>query len=665
MRSAILAVASGLLAASPCFAQTSDFHIDPDGLIHAGGVEYQNWTDYVQSDYFKEHGLRCGAQIIAGDDLRGSPTDCSYNNTNPSGDYDPSVARYRIPVVVHVIESTSGEGHLSESQVQSQIDILNEDYLALPGTNGQNSTDAEIEFYLATEDPGGNPTNGITYSVNNTWFNDSGTYYNSLAWDTSRYLNIYTNSASGALGYVPDLPQGGIAGNNADRVVILYSAFGRNSPLSPYNQGRTATHEVGHYLGLYHTFESCGSASSCYTSGDRICDTNPQSSPNYNCFSGGTCGYTDDFRNFMDYTADLCMNHFTNEQVHRMRCSLEFYRSLLYDIGSPCGGDGECDDGDPCNGTEWCDNGICRPGTITDCNANEIDDACDIASGFSQDCDGNGIPDSCDIADGTFADCNGNGVPDVCDIASGFSQDCNGNGIPDSCDLSPTSFSVTSSTLSPIGFSDPQNYVVAGAPDAAGDVTLDFFAIGDFDATSERITVFVGGTNLGFIFEVANACPQAEDTDQVVVPPATWNTAITSGGGDVTIQMSPSSQVNSTECFSGTHIRVSVSYPATPASADDNTNGIPDECEGLACSPADITTQGAGVGDPGYGEPDGAVTAADLNYFVNAYLATDLAIADVTTQGAGVGDPGYGVPDGSVTAADLNFYVNDWVIGCP
>ena len=83
------------------------------------------------------------------------------------------------------------------------------------------------------------------------------------------------------------------------------------------------------------------------------------------------------------------------------------------------------------------------------------------------------------------------------------------------------------------------------------------------------------------------------------------------------------------------------------------------------CSPADVTTQGAGVGDPNYGVPDGQVTAADLNYFVNAWVAGNAAIADVTTQGAGIGDPNYGVPDGQVTAADLNYFVNIWVVGCP
>ena len=84
-----------------------------------------------------------------------------------------------------------------------------------------------------------------------------------------------------------------------------------------------------------------------------------------------------------------------------------------------------------------------------------------------------------------------------------------------------------------------------------------------------------------------------------------------------------------------------------------------------ACSPADITTQGAGTGDPGFGVPDGLVTGADLSFFVNGWVADDLGVADLTTQGAGIGDPGFGVPDGLVTGADLSYFVNLWIIGCP
>ena len=84
-----------------------------------------------------------------------------------------------------------------------------------------------------------------------------------------------------------------------------------------------------------------------------------------------------------------------------------------------------------------------------------------------------------------------------------------------------------------------------------------------------------------------------------------------------------------------------------------------------ACSPADVTTQGAGIGDPAYGEPDGLLSAADVSYFVNAWFAGDLAIADVTTQGDGIGDPGYGMPDGLISAADVSYFVNIWFMGCP
>jgi len=85
--------------------------------------------------------------------------------------------------------------------------------------------------------------------------------------------------------------------------------------------------------------------------------------------------------------------------------------------------------------------------------------------------------------------------------------------------------------------------------------------------------------------------------------------------------------------------------------------------DALNVGPADVTTQGAGVGNPGYGVPDRLITSSDLNYYVNAWVALDVAIADLTTQGAGVGDPGYGVPDGLVSAADINYFVNAWVTG--
>jgi hypothetical protein len=123
------------------------------------------------------------------------------------------------------------------------------------------------------------------------------------------------------------------AGSAVDGVVILWSAFGRYSPGAPYNLGRTATHEVGHYLGLFHPFQdsSCiADPPGCYTTGDRICDTEPDQTAHYNCVNTTTCGgYPAPIENYMEYTNDACMELFTLEQVNRARCSLLNYRESL------------------------------------------------------------------------------------------------------------------------------------------------------------------------------------------------------------------------------------------------------------------------------------------------------------------------------------------------
>jgi len=322
----------------------SSVNIISDTEIIIDGVTHNSWEEVAQSGYYQQIDTRCGTDALvlqAVNDIQesaGTPSDCSFSRTRIMPEYEPSVEKYRIPVVVHIIQRTSGTGAISDSRVHSQIEILNEDFQAMAGTNGAPGTDAQIEFYLAEFDPAGNPTTGITRSSNNTWYNDGGSYWNTLAWDTNRYLNIYTNSASGALGYVPNLPQGGIAGSNSDRVVILHSTFGRNAPFNPFHLGRTVTHEVGHYLGLEHTFT--GGCSNSYTSGDLIMDTNPESSPTSGCPSNRTsCGSQAPFHNYMDYSDDICMNQFTPEQNNRMRCSLLNYRPNLYELtDGPCSG---------------------------------------------------------------------------------------------------------------------------------------------------------------------------------------------------------------------------------------------------------------------------------------------------------------------------------------
>lgn len=260
------------------------------------------------------------------------PSDCGYTRTNPTAEY-ATTSVYRIPVVFHVIQRTNGTGFLSQAQIQSQVDVLNEDFRAKPGSPGAPGFDTGIEFYLADVDPQGQPTNGITYTSNNSWFSDFGSYWTTLAWDTNRYLNIYTNSGGGALGYVPEIPQAeGLVGSARDRVVVLWNTVGKNAPGGPpFDQGRTVTHEVGHYLGLVHTFENgCGSASACYTTGDLICDTNREANPTNGCGRNkSSCSSPDPVNNYMDYSDDRCLWEFTSEQARRMRCTLKNYRPNL------------------------------------------------------------------------------------------------------------------------------------------------------------------------------------------------------------------------------------------------------------------------------------------------------------------------------------------------
>ena len=268
------------------------------------------------------------------------PSDCSANSTNPTGAYSPAnLDEIVIPVVFHVIRDNNGSGNVPNSRVISQVEIFNEDFGALAGTPGAPGVDTKIRFALATTDPQGQASTGILRYDNSTWFNDGGSYWNSIAWDPDVYLNIYTlgapSGSSNILGYVPFFPQNGPVGSASDRVVLLNGTVGRNAPLAPYNQGRTGTHEVGHYLGLYHTFQNGCGGSNCYASGDRICDTNAESQPEYNCpNNSSSCGSTDPVRNYMNYSTDTCMNNFTEEQARRMRCTLEFYRP---DLGTPVG----------------------------------------------------------------------------------------------------------------------------------------------------------------------------------------------------------------------------------------------------------------------------------------------------------------------------------------
>jgi len=244
-----------------------------------------------------------------------------------------------IPVVFHVIHMNGSE-NLAESFFNDQIKRLNEDYKK---KNSDTSlvrsqfksliANLNIEFRLAKIDPQGNCTNGITrYYSNLTENADDGV--KSLPgqiWNTKKYLNVWvvkSINSSGSVGTIlgySNYPWAATTSN--DGVLIRADRIGYDL------SNRTLTHEIGHYLGLYHTFEG-GCSSDCASGGDKVCDTPPVATMNFGCdLSVNSChvevpDQLDMIENYMDYTD--CTHMFTNGQKNKMLYYLPMYRSTLY-----------------------------------------------------------------------------------------------------------------------------------------------------------------------------------------------------------------------------------------------------------------------------------------------------------------------------------------------
>ncbi len=264
--------------------------------------------DYTKNHFQQQPGLAA--------DLRVPPRDTSVDEI------------ITIPVVVHVLFNNAGQ-NISDAQVLSQIDALNKDFRKLntdrefvPDVFKSSAADARIMFCLAQVDPDGRPTTGILrrYSSKSSFGIDdmkSKTKGGSDAWNSSEYLNIWVCNISGrTLGYAT------FPGGDAlkDGVVIHHSVFGTVGGLrSNFNKGRTATHEIAHWLGIKHIWgdADCGS--------DDVNDTPPQSWYNYGCPDFPRKSFCsidnngDMFMNFMDLTDDACMKMFTLGQTRAMR----------------------------------------------------------------------------------------------------------------------------------------------------------------------------------------------------------------------------------------------------------------------------------------------------------------------------------------------------------
>ena len=235
-----------------------------------------------------------------------------------------------IPVVVHVVYSATAE-NISDAQIQSQIDVLNEDFHKLntdaskvPAAFAGLAADPGIQFVLAKRTPAGIATTGIERksSTTTSWGTADKIKKASTggldAWDATKYLNLWVGTIGGGiLGYA-QFP-GGVAAT--DGVVISPVYFGRvGTVTSPYNLGRTASHEVGHWLNLNHIW---GDDSGACTGTDNVADTPNQGAEHYgtptfpqvSC-SNGPNG--DMFMNYMDYVDDNAMFMFSTGQSSRM-----------------------------------------------------------------------------------------------------------------------------------------------------------------------------------------------------------------------------------------------------------------------------------------------------------------------------------------------------------
>lgn len=274
---------------------------------------------------------------------------------------------YNIPVVFHIIHSGQAVGtsyNISQAQVNSQITILNQDFRKSNSDFGTYVTqsglsslaaDCEINFCSAQVTPTGSimPEPGIDRILcsDKSWTNPphTDTYINSTikpgsSWDPTKYLNIwivYMND--GTLGYAqfPTVPSaatptigdmngwGGAA--NTDGVVFDYRYIGNiGTATAPYNKGRTAVHEIGHWLGLWHIWGDDGSACS---GTDYVTDTPNQAGENYTCPTTNGSVKTDacstttpgvNYQNYMDYSDDKCMVMFTAGQKARMQACMQY-----------------------------------------------------------------------------------------------------------------------------------------------------------------------------------------------------------------------------------------------------------------------------------------------------------------------------------------------------
>ncbi len=285
-----------LVCAAVVAQDKRDLSVDVD-RFHFNGASFDSQEEYVNS------GLRCTTQQMSTDEMEfieaemeAFLADVGENNTEKA---------ISIPIYYHIITNGT-QGAITQSQLNSQTNVLNAAYAS-----------AGFSFYQA----------GVTTTNNANWYTMSGSYETqaktALRVGGPETLNFYIAGIGGGLLGWATFPSW-YAGDPIDDGVVCLNQSLPGGTAAPYNLGDTGTHEVGHWLGLYHTFQG-----GCTTTGDYVDDTPREKSAAYGCPTGrNTCRQAgnDPINNFMDYTDDSCMYEFTAGQGARMNAQWNQYR---------------------------------------------------------------------------------------------------------------------------------------------------------------------------------------------------------------------------------------------------------------------------------------------------------------------------------------------------
>ena len=262
----------------------------------------------------------------------------AHPNATRTGNYVLAV-----PVVVHIVHN-NGPENISDAQVRQAIQYLNESFANVDPYDPEDGVNTMIQFCLARTDPNGNPTTGITRDVSTLTNVDVATddlpLKNINRWNPNCYINIWVVNEVCGLGLGCNL--GGYAyypsshGSDIDGIVLEARSMGSSA-----SNNTVLTHEMGHYLGLYHTFQGACTNGDCLADGDKVCDTPPDqltvatpcNGTVNSCTSDALSGFSTDqndlSRNYMDYGNNTCFTMFTQGQADRMNWHLVNVRGNL------------------------------------------------------------------------------------------------------------------------------------------------------------------------------------------------------------------------------------------------------------------------------------------------------------------------------------------------